>query len=77
MVDIVVKALNNANKLSVSVVEILRARAFASRKELETEIEKRVTGLPVKVMLVLSPASAASIIIIAISPSISAIMNML
>ena len=48
-----------------------------SRKELETEIEKRVTGLPVKVMLVLSPASAASIIIIAISPSISAIMNML
>lgn len=72
-----VKALNNANKLSVSVVEILKARAFASRKELETEIEKRVTGLPVKVMLVLSPASAASIIIIAISPSISAIMNML
>mgnify|MGYP000712204694 CR=1 FL=1 len=56
---------------------ILKARAFASRKELETEIEKRVTGLPVKVMLVLSPASAAAIIIIAISPSISAIMNML
>jgi pilus assembly protein TadC len=72
-----VKALNNANKLSVSVVDILRARAFASRKDLETEIEKRVTGLPVKVMLILSPSSAAAIIIIAISPSISAIMNML
>jgi len=72
-----VKALNNANKLSVSVVEILKARAFASRKDLETEIEKRVQGLPVKVMLVLSPTSAGAIIVIAIAPAISAIMRML
>lgn len=71
------KALNNANKLSVSVVEILKARAEASRKELELEIEKRLSTLPVKVMLVLSPSSALSIMLVALAPSADAIMNMM
>lgn len=71
------KALNNANKLSVSVVEILKARAEASRKELELEIEKRLSTLPVKVMLVLSPSSALSIMLVALAPSADAIMKMM
>lgn len=71
------RALNNANKLSVSVVEILKARAEASRKELELEIEKRLAVLPVRIMLVLSPASAGAIMLIALAPSAHAIMQML
>lgn len=71
------KALNNANKLSVSVIEILKDRAEVSRKELELEIEKRLSSLPVKIMGVLSPASAFSIMLIALAPSASALLEML
>lgn len=71
------KALNNANKQSVSMVEILRARAYASRKDLETEIEKRVSTLPTRVTLILSPTSAISIGIVAIAPSLYTISTLL
>lgn len=71
------KALNNANKLSVSMIEILKSRSYASRKELQLEIEKRVATLPTRVMLVLSPSAAFAVILVAVMPSIVAIMNML
>lgn len=71
------KALNNANKLSVSMIDILKARSYASRKELQLEIEKRVATLPTRVMLVLSPTAAFAVILVAVMPSIVAIMNML
>lgn len=63
-----VRALVNANKLSVDMTTILEARATESRKELRDEAEKRIAALPMKVMLVLSPASAFAIMIIAIAP---------
>ena len=69
------KALNNANKLSVSVVEILAARSDASRKELELEIEKRISTLDTKVMLVLSPTAMVSIMIVALAPSVQILLN--
>lgn len=72
-----VRALNNANKLSVSLVQILQARSEASRKELKVEAEKRIAFLPTKIMLVLSPASAIAVGTIAIAPSIFQIITAL
>ena len=63
-----VRSLINANRLSVDMTTILEARAVESRKELRDEAEKRIAALPNKVMGVLSPASAISIMIIAIAP---------
>ena len=70
------KALINANKLSVSMTDILRARADASRKELENEIEKRVVTLPTRVTMVLSPACAIAICLVAIAPSVHMLSTM-
>lgn len=63
-----VKSLVNANKLSVDMTTILDARAKESRKELRDEAEKRIAALPNRVMGVLSPASAITIMIIAVAP---------
>lgn len=70
-----VKALINANKLSVDMTMILQARARESRKELRDEAEKRIAALPLKVMGVMSPGSAISITAIAIAPSIYFIVS--
>lgn len=72
-----VKALNNANKLSVNILDILITRSKESRKELELEIEKRVSTLGTRVMLVLSPTSAIAVILVSASPSFAAIINMM
>lgn len=71
------KALINANRQSVPMVEILRARAKASRKDLEMEIEKRVSTLPTRVTLILSPVSAVSIAMVALAPSVYTISTMM
>lgn len=64
------KALNNANKLSVNLVEILQTRAAESRKDLENEIDRRIATLESKVVMVFSLPTAISLGIIAISPAI-------
>ena len=69
------KALNNANRLSVSVVDILSSRSDTSRKELELEIEKRISTLDTKVMMVLSPTAMLSIMIVALAPSVQTLLN--
>lgn len=66
-----VNALNNANKLSVPLGNILRARAEASRKEANAEIDKRIKTLPTKVMLVLTPVTYVCILIVALAPAIT------
>jgi type II secretion system F domain protein len=71
-----VKALINANRLSVDMTMILQARARESRKELRDEAEKRIAALPLKVMGVMSPGSAIAIMAIAIAPSIYFIVSL-
>lgn len=71
------KALINANKLSVPMIDILRARAYASRKDLETEIEKRVSILPSKITLVFSPTTAISLLLSVATPAIYTIIKLL
>ncbi len=66
-----VKALNNANKLSVSMIDILENRARASRAEREAEIELKIQKLPTKVMGILMPASLVSIMAVALAPAIA------
>lgn len=66
-----VKALNNANKLSVSMIDILENRAKASRAEREAEIELKIQKLPTKVMAILMPASLFSIMAVALAPAIA------
>ena len=66
-----VKALNNANKLSVSMIDILENRARASRAEREAEIEMRIQKLPTKVMAILMPASLISIMAVALAPAVA------
>lgn len=76
-IEAFVKALNSANKMSTPLTGILRARAEASRKDLAAEIDKKITTLPTRVMLVFGPISYISIIIIAIAPAAYSVMNML
>ena len=64
------KALQNANKLSVSVVEILQTRASESRKDLENEIDRRIAQLESKVVLAFSMPVAMSLGIIVIAPAL-------
>lgn len=71
-----VKALINANRLSVDMTTILQARARESRKELREEAEKRIAALPLKVMGVMSPSSAIAIMGIAIAPSVYFIVSL-
>lgn len=69
------KALNNANALSVSTVEILKARARASRLELNNEINKKIIGLPTKMTLYLSPTTLGSLMIVVGAPALFTLMG--
>lgn len=71
------KALINANKQSVSMVEIMRARAQASRRDLEMEIESRIAKLPTKVTMTFSPTASLTVITIALAPAIKVITRIL
>lgn len=71
------RALINANRLSVSMIDILKIRARESRRDLENEIEQRVTKLPTRVSLVLSPTSSIAIMGVAMAPSVAALGQLL
>lgn len=71
------KALNNANKLSVSQVDILKTRAIESRRALENEIDKRIATLDSRITMIFSPSAAISLGITVLAPTmhtLSAIM---
>lgn len=64
------KALSNANTLSVSTVDILRARSKASRLDLNNEINKKIIVLPNKVNMWLSPSALLSLMMVVGAPAI-------
>ena len=64
------KALNNANRLSVSMIDILRSRSVESRRDLENEIDQRIATLDSRVTMVFSPVTAVSLGIVVIAPTI-------
>lgn len=64
------KALNNANRLSVSMIDILKARSVESRRDLENEIDQRIATLDSRVTMVFSPVTAVSLGIVVIAPTI-------
>ena len=64
------KALNNANRLSVSMINILKARSIESRRDLENEIDQRIATLDSRVTMVFSPVTAVSLGIVVIAPTI-------
>lgn len=72
-----VKALNSANKMSTPLEGLLRERSKASRLDLNAEIDRKITTLPTKVMLVLGPVAYISIILIAMAPAAASLIGML
>lgn len=70
-------ALINANRLSVSMTEILRIRAKESRRDLEAEIEQRLIKLPSKITMILTPTSCVALVLVSITPAVFALMQML
>jgi type II secretion system protein F domain protein len=64
------KALNNANRLSVSMIDILKSRSIESRRDLENEIDQRIATLDSRVTMVFSPVTAVSLGIVVIAPTI-------
>ena len=64
------KALNNANRLSVSMIDILKARSIESRRDLENEIDQRIATLDSRVTMVFSPVTSVSLGIVFIAPTI-------
>lgn len=74
-IEAFVKALNNANTNNVPMLELLHARAEASRKDYETEISIRISHLPTKIFLIIGPVSVFSIVVVAAVPQIITIMG--
>lgn len=70
-------ALNNANAQSVPMGDILKNQSKSMRKEREQVLSKIISQLSTKVMLCLAPASAFSIILVALTPTAYSLMNML
>lgn len=72
-----VNSLNNAAKISAPIIEILKNRSEASRKELNAEIDKKIASLDVKVLMVFGPMAYSSILIVVLAPTASTLMNLL
>lgn len=76
-IEAFVKALNSANRNSTPLTGILRERADASRKDLNAEIDKKITTLPTRVMLIFGPIAYVNILIIAMAPAAYSLIGML
>lgn len=72
-----VRALANANTKSVDMRLILESRSKESRKEINAEAEKAIAILPQKTMIVLGPASAFAVIMIAAAPAVNVLLQTL
>lgn len=71
------KALNNANKLSVSQVDILKTRAIESRRALENEIDKRIATLDSRITMIFSPSAAISLGITVLAPTMHTLSSIM
>lgn len=71
------KSLNMANKLSVSTVEILQARATESRRDLENEIDRRIVQLESKMVICFSMPTALALGIEILAPAVATLSQAL
>lgn len=76
-IEAFVNSLNNANRLSAPVSEILKNRSEASRKEFNAEIDKKIATLSTKVLMVFGPMAYVSILIVVLAPTASSLLQML
>lgn len=63
-----VNSLNNANRLSVSMMQLLKNRASTSRKDLIAELDLRIQKLPLKVLAALGPSSIIALLLASMTP---------
>lgn len=76
-IEAFVNSLNNANKLSAPVHEILRNRAESSRADLNAEIDKKIATLSTKVLLAFGPMAYISLLIVVLSPVATSLLQLL
>lgn len=72
-----IKAVKEATKLDVPVIEILEARSAASRQDFFSLIYEKTAKLESKMMMVLTPTLIGAVLIIAILPSIISLVDQL
>lgn len=72
-----VKAVKEATKLDVPIIEILEARSAASRQEFYALIHNKTAKLESKMMLILTPTLIPAILIIAVLPSMISLLKAL
>lgn len=72
-----VKAVREATKLDVPLIEILEARAAASRQEYFALIHNRTAKLPSKLWMILTPTLIPALLIIAVTPSVFSLLESL
>lgn len=71
-----VKSMNNANMLSVPMTELLRQRSLASRKDLEAEMDRKITRMPTTIMIVLAPVILFCLVVIVLAPHAANLLGM-
>lgn len=72
-----VKSVKEATRLDVPIIEILEARAAASRQEFYALVHTRTAKLESKMMLSLAPTLVPALILVLISPSLVSLLNAL
>lgn len=70
-------ALNNANRLSTPMGDILKAQSREMRRDLENSIETKITKLPTKVMMALAPTAGFALMAIAMAPTMIVLVEQL
>lgn len=76
-VRVFVQAVQEAIALDVPLVDVLRSRAAASRKELFALIHEKVAALPTKLASVLTPTLTGALLIILMAPALVTITTIL
>lgn len=76
-VRVFVQAVQEATALDVSLTDVLRSRAAASRQELFALIHEKVSALPTKLMTVLTPTLSGALLIILMAPALITITRIL
>jgi len=70
-----VRALQQATEMNTPMIEVLEARADASRQEYFSLLQQRTAMLESKMMMVLTPTLVPAILIVSIAPAIESLMG--
>ena len=70
-----IRSIQSATEVNAPLSEILESRAQASREEFFALIHEKTAQLESKIWLILSPTLLPAVIIIAVSPSVSAMIS--